>query len=80
MILDTGPINVLELAKYMQIMNDVGNDQSIIVHCFHTEIPVEMNMRSIPIYKQAFNSLVDDLRLITGMSRILLRFLWELFF
>jgi len=58
MILDTGPINVLELAKYMQIMKDAGNDQSIIVHCFHTEIPVEMNMRSIPYIKKAFNTLV----------------------
>ena len=58
MILDTGPINALELAKYIQIMNDAGNDQSIIVHCFHTEIPMEMNMRSIPYIKQAFNTLV----------------------
>ena len=58
MILDTGPINVLELAKYMQLMKDAGNDQSIIVHCFHTEIPMEMNMRSIPYIKRAFNTLV----------------------
>ena len=58
MILDTGPINILELAKYMQIMKDAGNDQSIIVHCFHTEIPMEMNMRSIPYIKQTFNTLV----------------------
>ena len=58
MILDTGPINVLELAKYMQIMKAAGNDQSIIVHCFHTEIPMEMNMRSIPYIKRAFNTLV----------------------
>jgi len=58
MILDTGPINVLELAKYMQTMKDAGNDQSIIVHCFHTEIPMEMNMRSIPYIKKAFNTLV----------------------
>lgn len=58
MILDTGPINVLELAKYLEIMKDAGNEQSIIVHCFHSEIPVEMNMRSIPYIKQAFNTLV----------------------
>ena len=58
MILDTGPINILELAKYMQIMKDADNDQSIIVHCFHTEISMEMNMRSIPYIKRAFNTLV----------------------
>jgi len=57
-ILDTGPINTLELSKYMQIMKDAGNEQSIVVHCFHTEIPSEMNMRSIPYIKQAFNTLV----------------------
>jgi len=58
MILDTGPINALELAKYMQIIKDAGNEQSIVVHCFHTEIPMEMNMRSIPYIKKAFNTMV----------------------
>lgn len=58
MIIDTGPVNALELARVMQIMKDVGNDQSILVHCVHTKDPAEINMRSIPYMKNAFNSLV----------------------
>ena len=58
MIIDTGPVNSLELAKVMQVMKDAGNEQSILVHCVHTKEPGQVNMRSIPYMKEAFNSLV----------------------
>lgn len=58
MIIDTGPVNSLELARVMQLMKDAGNDQSILVHCVHTIDPAQINMRSIPYMKNAFNSLV----------------------
>jgi N,N'-diacetyllegionaminate synthase len=58
MLIDTGPVNTLELAKVMQLMKDAGNDQSVLVHCFHTENYAEMNMRSIPYMRQAFDTLV----------------------
>lgn len=58
MIIDTGPAHMHEVAKVLQIMRDAGNDQSILVHCFHTEDPKEMNMRSIPYMEHAFNTLV----------------------
>jgi sialic acid synthase SpsE len=58
MIIDSGPVNMLEMAKVIQIMRDAGNDQSILVHCFHTREPAEINMRSIPYLRQAFDSLV----------------------
>jgi len=58
MIIDSGPVNMLEMAKVIQIMHDAGNDQSILVHCFHTKEPAETNMRSIPYMRQAFDSLV----------------------
>lgn len=58
MLIDTGPVNTLEVAKVMQLMRDAGNDQSVLIHCFHTDLPAEMNMRAIPYMRQAFNTLV----------------------
>lgn len=58
MIIDTGPVNMLEVAKVIQVMKEEGNDQSILVHCFHTDDPYQKNMRSIPYMRQAFGSLV----------------------
>ena len=57
MLIDTGPVNTVEVAKVIQLMKDAGNDQHILIHCFHTDDPAEMNMRSIPYMKYAFNSL-----------------------
>lgn len=58
MLIDTGPVNTLEVAKIMQLMRDAGNDQSVLVHCLHTRNHAEMNMRAIPYMKSAFNTLV----------------------
>ncbi len=58
MLIDTGPVNTLEVAKVMQLMKDVGNDQSVLVHCLHTDKHAEMNMRAIPYMRRAFNTLV----------------------
>lgn len=58
MLIDTGPVNTLEAAKAMNLMKEEGNDQSILLHCFHTIKPEEMNMCSIPYMRRAFNTLV----------------------
>lgn len=58
MLIDTGPVNSSELAKVIQLMKDVGNDQSVLLHCFHTDDYAQMNMRAIPYMKKAFNSIV----------------------
>lgn len=58
MLIDTGPVNTLDVAKVMQIMKDEGNDQSVLVHCHHTSNPEEVNMRAIPYMRKAFNTLV----------------------
>ncbi len=58
MLIDTGPVNTLEVAKVMQLMKEVGNDQSILVHCLHTNDHAEMNMRTIPYMRHTFNTLV----------------------
>ena len=58
MIIDTGPVNAAEVGAAMQLMRDAGNDQSVLVHCPHAERPDEVNMRSIPFRRAAFNSLV----------------------
>jgi N,N'-diacetyllegionaminate synthase len=57
-IIDTGPVNTLEVAKVIKLMNDAGNDKSLLVHCFHTNNYSEMNMNSIPYMREAFDSLV----------------------
>lgn len=58
MLIDTGPVNTLEVAKVMQLMKEAGNDQSVLVHCLHTSNHSEMNMQAIPYMKKAFNTLV----------------------
>lgn len=58
MLIDTGPVTMLEVAKVMQLMIEAGNEQSVLIHCFHTDRHAEMNMRAIPYMKQAFNTLV----------------------
>lgn len=58
MFIDTGPVNTSEVAKVVQLMIDAGNDQSVLVHCFHTDDYNQMNMRAIPYMKKAFNSIV----------------------
>jgi len=58
MLIDTGPVNTLELAKVMQILKEAGNDQSILIHCFHTKEYSKMNMNSIPYMRSTFNTFV----------------------
>ncbi len=58
MLIDTGPVNTLEVAKVIQLMKEAGNDQSVLVHCLHTSNHAEMNMRTIPYMKNVFNTLV----------------------
>ena len=58
MLIDTGPVSTLEVAKVLQVMKDEGNDQCVLLHCFHTQNPSEMNMRAIPYMRRAFDCLV----------------------
>jgi len=58
MLIDTGPVSTLEVAKVLQVMKDEDNDQCVLLHCFHTQNSSEMNMRAIPYMRRAFNCLV----------------------
>jgi len=58
MIIDTGPVNTLEVAQVIQIMRDAGNERCILLHCPHAEVPHEINMRSVPFMRATFNTLV----------------------
>jgi len=53
-LIDTGPVYLFELAKVMQILEEEGNDQCVLVHCFHTKDPSEMNMRTVPYLRRTF--------------------------
>jgi len=57
MLIDTGPVNSLEVGKVMQLMKEAGNYQSVLIHCFHTDNHTEMNLHAIPYMMQAFNTL-----------------------
>lgn len=57
LIIDTGPVNTLEVSKVLSLAKAAGNEQLLLVHCFHTESYEEMNMLSIPYLSQAFNTL-----------------------
>lgn len=58
MLIDMGPVNSIEIAKVMKLMQDAGNDKSVLVHCFHTNNHNEMNMRAIPYMQNTFDTLV----------------------
>lgn len=58
MLIDTGPVKTVDVAKVMDLMVDHDNQQSVLLHCFHTDNPGEMNMRSIPYLRDTFNTLV----------------------
>jgi len=58
MIIDTGPVNTLEVARVIQLMKDARNEQSIFLHCPHAENYEEINIRSIPYLRKSFNTLV----------------------
>ncbi len=58
MIIDTGPVYKEDVAKVMAIMKDAGNDECVLLHCFHTKEYPEMNMRAIPYMRETFDALV----------------------
>jgi N,N'-diacetyllegionaminate synthase len=57
-VLDTGPVYSLDVAKALGWIREKGNDQVVLMHCYHTSDPGEMNMRSIPHMKKAFRTMV----------------------
>lgn len=60
MLLDTGPVNLLDVSKVINLIRECGNQQIVLMHCFHTQDHEEMNMRSIPYMQQTFNTLTGN--------------------
>jgi N-acetylneuraminate synthase/N,N'-diacetyllegionaminate synthase len=58
MLIDTGPVDGLDVAKVMRVMKEAGNTQAALIHCVHTDVPAEVNMRSIPYLRSAFGCVV----------------------
>lgn len=56
MLIDTGAVNTLEVAKVMQLMKEAGNDQHVLLHCLHTSDHAKINMLSIPYLRSAFDT------------------------
>ncbi|MBU0675243.1 MAG: N-acetylneuraminate synthase family protein [Proteobacteria bacterium] len=56
LIIDTGPVTILDVAKVMRVMAEADNDQAVLIHCFHTDDPAEKNMRTIPYLAKAFGT------------------------
>jgi sialic acid synthase SpsE len=51
-------VNTAEVAAALHLMGEEGNDQAVLVHCPHAERVDEINMRSIPYMRAAFNTVV----------------------
>ena len=58
MLMDTGPVTTLDVAKVMQLMQEAGNDQSVLVHCCHADSYQELNMATIPYLRSTFRTVV----------------------
>lgn len=58
MLIDTGPVDTLDVAKVMKILEEEENEQSALLHCYHTEDPAAYNMKSIPYLADTFDTLV----------------------
>lgn len=58
MLIDTGPVTSPEVAKVIRLMDEAGNDQAVLLHCFHTDGYAEMNMRAILYLCRTFHALV----------------------
>ena len=56
MIIDTGPVNLLDVARVIALMEEEGNEQALLVHCYHTSDPKQVNMRTIPYMRHAFEA------------------------
>jgi len=52
--LDLGPATLADLAKAMQVLDQCGNDQVILVYCTHAAIDREVNLPSVPYLQQVF--------------------------
>ena len=57
MLIDTGPVEVTDVAKVMRLMEEEGNDQSVLVHCCHADNYEELNMATIPYLRKTFNTI-----------------------
>lgn len=56
MIIDTGPVHLLDVARVIALMEEEGNEQALLVHCYHTSDPKQVNMRTIPYMRHAFEA------------------------
>ncbi|MCM8811714.1 MAG: N-acetylneuraminate synthase family protein [Candidatus Omnitrophica bacterium] len=57
MLIDTGPVDTLDAAKAIELMQEEGNDQSVLVHCCHADTYEELNMATIPYLRETFQTL-----------------------
>ena len=57
MLIDTGPVELLDVAKVMNIMHSAGNEDVVLLHCYKTTDYREINMKAIPYMRSAFGVL-----------------------
>ncbi len=54
LMLDLGPATLAHIVRYIELANQHGSGQVILLHDFHTDEPTEMNLRNISYLKDAF--------------------------
>ena len=56
LLIDTGPAQKHELARVLHIMEEAGNEEALLVHCYHTDDVSQMNMKAIPYMRETFHT------------------------
>ena len=55
---DTGAVTVQEIQRNIRYFRKARNSNLVLLHCFHTKDPMQMNMNSIPYLRDTCNCLV----------------------
>ncbi len=56
-VLDFGASDKEEIARILKIFEEEGNDQLILLHCYHTNDFAQMNIRTVEYLREAFGHL-----------------------
>jgi len=56
-LIDTGPASDLDLMRAIDVIKSEGNDQIVLLYCFHTSHMEDINLNSINYLRNTFNIL-----------------------
>jgi sialic acid synthase SpsE len=54
--IDTGPTTLGDIDRLCEVIRANGNDQIVLVHCCHSEVDRDVNLRGIPFMRDTFDA------------------------